>query len=255
MLKFSRSVAKALESNLPIVALESTIITHGMPFPQNLSTARKVEKVIRKEGSVPATIAILNGKISIGLEDDELEELAKVGNRAVKTSRRDLTRILSNPKLYGSTTVAATMVAAKMAGIKVFVTGGIGGVHRDSVWDVSADLEELGKTNVAVVCAGAKSILDVEATLEYLETKGVPVITYGESDEFPAFYTRKSGFKSMAAVDSPFECAKMINTSHNLGMDTVTECANDKGMIIACPIPEKDQVANSDDLEKVLNFA
>lgn len=171
MLKFSRSVAKALSQNLPIVALESTIITHGMPFPQNLLTAKAVEDAIRKEGSVPATIAIINGQISVGLETEELEELAKVGQDAIKTSRRDLPRILANPKLYGSTTVAATMIAAKMAGIKVFVTGGIGGVHRDSAWDVSADLEELGKTNVAVVCAGAKSILDIDATLEYLETK------------------------------------------------------------------------------------
>ena len=192
-------VAKALEEGTPVVALESTIIAHGMPYPKNVETAIKVEEVIREGGAVPATIAIINGRIKIGLTEEEIEYLGTADN-VLKVSRRDFPLVIAK-KLNGATTVAGTMIAANMAGIKLFVTGGIGGVHRGAgeSFDISADLEELKMTDVAVVCAGVKSILDIGATLEYLETAGVPVVTFG-ADEFPAFYSRRSGFDAELTI-------------------------------------------------------
>jgi pseudouridine-5'-phosphate glycosidase len=192
--EIKEEVLQALNEGRPVVALESTIISHGMPYPKNVETALKVEEVIRCEGAVPATIAIIEGRIRVGLDSDEIDFLGREKG-VVKTSRRDLPFVLSR-KLNGATTVATTMIAAGLAGIKVFATGGIGGVHRgaETSMDISADLEELAKTDVCVVCAGAKSILDIGLTLEYLETKGVPVVGYG-TDEMPAFYTSKSGYK------------------------------------------------------------
>jgi pseudouridine-5'-phosphate glycosidase len=206
----SKSVQDALLKKRPVVALESTIITHGMPYPANLQTAREIESIVKSYGCTPATIAILNGEIKVGLSDAELVTLATSQN-VVKTSRRDLAWVVSQ-KLNGSTTVSATMIAADKVGIPIFVTGGIGGVHRDfeNAFDVSADLTELGRTSVAVVCAGVKSILDIEKTLEYLETMGVTVVSYGDSDNFPAFFTSKSGFKSMANSSSISNIAEMI---------------------------------------------
>jgi pseudouridine-5'-phosphate glycosidase len=200
---FSDEVLAAKEQGKPIVALESTIISHGMPYPQNVKTAREVEQIIRDNGAVPATIAILEGRIKIGLSDEELEMFGKSADVA-KASRRDLAYLLATKK-KGTTTVAATMICAELAGIPIFVTGGIGGVHRgaETTMDISADLEELAQTNVAVICAGAKSILDLGLTLEYLETKGVPVIGY-QTDALPAFYTRTSDFSVNFRVESAF---------------------------------------------------
>ncbi|MGE7622383.1 pseudouridine-5'-phosphate glycosidase [Viridibacillus sp. NPDC096237] len=230
-LSFSEEVKAAQEKGLPIVALESTIISHGMPYPQNVITAREVEQIIRDNGAVPATIAILDGKIKIGLSDDELEVLGNSSDVA-KTSRRDLAYLLAT-KQKGATTVAATMICAELAGIEMFVTGGIGGVHRgaETTMDISADLEELSQTNVAVVCAGAKSILDIGLTLEYLETKGVPVIGY-ETDLVPAFYTRESDFSVNFRADNPETVAEMLRTKWDLGLTG--------GAVIANPIPEVD---------------
>jgi len=226
-------VAKALEEGTPVVALESTIIAHGMPYPRNVETAIAVEDVIRAEGVMPATIAIINGRIKIGLTKEEIEYLGTADN-VLKVSRRDFPLVIAK-KMNGATTVAGTMIAAHMAGIKLFVTGGIGGVHRGAgeSFDISADLEELKTTEVAVVCAGVKSILDIGATLEYLETSGVPVITYG-TEEFPAFYSRKSGFKSECRLDDPKDIAALINAKADLGLRG--------GMLIACPIPEEDEI-------------
>ncbi|MDY5771563.1 MAG: pseudouridine-5'-phosphate glycosidase [Anaerovoracaceae bacterium] len=226
-------VEKALEEGTPVVALESTIISHGMPYPKNVETALAVEDVIRKHGVVPATIAIIGGRIKIGLTSDEIEYMATAEN-VLKVSRRDFPLVVSQ-KLDGATTVAGTMIAAKMAGIKVFVTGGIGGVHRGAgeTFDISADLEELKMTDVAVVCAGVKSILDIGATLEYLETSGVPVITYG-ADTFPAFYSRESGFPAECRIDRPETIAQLIKTKDELGLRG--------GMLIACPIPAEDEI-------------
>ena len=226
-------VAKALEEGIPVVALESTIIAHGMPYPKNVETAVAVEDVIRAEGVMPATIAIINGRIKIGLTKEEIEYLGTADN-VLKVSRRDFPLVIAK-KMNGATTVAGTMIAAHMAGIKLFVTGGIGGVHRGAgeSFDISADLEELKTTEVAVVCAGVKSILDIGATLEYLETSGVPVITYG-TEEFPAFYSRKSGFKSECRLDDPKDIADLINAKADLGLRG--------GMLIACPIPEEDEI-------------
>lgn len=223
-------VEKALKDNEPVVALESTIISHGMPYPQNVETALKVEEIIRENGSVPATIGIINGRIKIGLTRDEIEHMAKSENVA-KVSRRDFPFVIAK-KLDGATTVAATMIAANLAGIKVFVTGGIGGVHRgaEKTLDISADLQELASTNVAVICAGAKSILDIGLTLEYLETNGVPVVGYG-TEELPAFYTRKSGFNVDYRVDTPKELAEAIKAKWDLNLDG--------GMVIGNPIPEE----------------
>lgn len=226
-------VKKALEDGKPVVALESTIISHGMPYPRNVETALNVEKIIRENGAIPATIAILNGKLKVGLNEEEVEYLGKAEN-VVKTSRRDIPFIVAK-KFDGATTVASTMLIANLAGIKVFATGGIGGVHRGAqeTFDISADLQELANTDVAVVCAGAKSILDIGLTLEYLETQGVPVIGFG-TDELPAFYTRKSGFNVDYKVDTEKELAVALKAKWDLGLKG--------GMVIANPIPEKYQM-------------
>ena len=232
-LEFSKEVKEAIEAGKPIVALESTIISHGMPYPQNVQTAREVEQIVRDGGAVPATMALIDGKIKIGLSDNELEMFGNADNVA-KASRRDIGYLLATKQL-GATTVAATMICADLAGIRVFVTGGIGGVHRgaETTMDISADLEELGKTNVAVVCAGAKSILDLGLTLEYLETKGVPVVGYG-TDELPAFFTRKSGFPVNFRSDRADEVAGMRKAKWDLGLEG--------GAVIANPIPEEDEL-------------
>ena len=226
-------VEKALEEGTPVVALESTIISHGMPYPKNVETALAVEEVIRKNGAVPATIAIIGGRIKIGITEEEIEYMAKAEN-VLKVSRRDFPLVISQ-KLDGATTVAGTMIAANMAGIKVFVTGGIGGVHRGAgeSFDISADLEELKMTDVAVVCAGVKSMLDIGATWEYLETSGVPVITYG-ADSFPAFYSRESGFPAECRIDDTEKIASLIRTKDQLGLRG--------GILIACPIPAEDEI-------------
>lgn len=235
-------VKKAIEEGKPVVALESTIISHGMPYPKNVETALNVEKVIRDNGAVPATIAIIGGRLKAGLSKEEIEYLGKTGQKVTKVSRRDLPVIVSK-KMDGATTVATTMIIAAMAGIKVFATGGIGGVHRgaETTMDISADLEELAQTPVLVVCAGAKAILDLGLTLEYLETKGVPVIGYG-TEELPAFYTRKSGFKVDYRLDTPAEVAAAFVAKKELGMAG--------GMLLTNPIPE--QYAMDD---KVINAA
>lgn len=230
-LEFSAEVQEAKKANKPIVALESTIISHGMPYPQNVETAKEVEEIIRRNGAVPATTAIINGKIKIGISDEELEFLAQ-SKDIEKASRRDLPYLVANKK-NGATTVAATMICAQLAGIEVFATGGIGGVHRgaETTMDISADLQELAKTNVAVVCAGAKSILDIGLTLEYLETNGVPVVGY-ETDLLPAFYTRTSPFSVNYRIDSAEEAAAMIRTKWELGLNG--------GVVVANPIPVED---------------
>jgi len=234
-LEISPEVQEALNLGKPIVALESTIIAHGMPYPENVRTAKEVEQVVRENGAAPATIAILKGKMKVGISDEELEFLAK-SNNIHKVSRRDIPFIISQ-KLHGATTVAATMIIAEMAGIKVFVTGGIGGVHRGAseTFDISADLQELTKTNVAVVSAGPKAILDIGLTLEYLETKGVPVIGF-LTDEMPAFYTRTSGFKVDVRIDTPKEIAELLKIKCELGLQG--------GVVIANPIPEKFEMDN-----------
>lgn len=226
-------VARALEEERPVVALESTIIAHGMPYPKNVETALAVEDVIRKNGAVPATIGILGGRIKIGLTKEEIEYMAHAEN-VLKVSRRDLPFVIS-AKMDGATTVAGTMIAAHMAGIKLFVTGGIGGVHRGAgeSFDISADLEELKMTDVTVVCAGAKAILDIPATLEYLETAGVPVIAYG-TDEIPAFYSRKSGEKANLRMDTPEEIGALVSMKAELGLKG--------GILVTCPIPEADEI-------------
>lgn len=225
-----QEVKEALEQNKPVVALESTIITHGMPYPANVETALAVEQIIRENGAVPATMAIMDGKIKIGLTKEEIEELAHQEN-VVKASRRDLPVILAK-KQYGATTVAGTMIIAKLAGIKVFVTGGIGGVHRGATesMDISADLQELAQTDVAVVCAGAKSILDIGLTLEYLETHGVPVLGY-QTTKFPGFYTRGSGFNVDAEISNAEEMAMVMHIKWEMGLQG--------GIVIANPIPKE----------------
>ena len=221
-------VKDALAEKKPIVALESTIISHGMPYPENIISAKRSEAIIREAGGIPATIAIINGRIKIGLTENDLDHMGK-DSGITKASRRDMAMILSRG-IDGATTVATTMLCADLAGIRVFATGGIGGVHRKGqvTMDVSADLQELAGTNVGVVCAGAKSILDVGLTLEYLETHGVPVIGYG-TDNFPAFYTRESGFKVDYRVDNPAEIARALKVKWDLGLKG--------GMVIANPIP------------------
>lgn len=227
-------VEDALANNLPIVALESTIISHGMPYPQNLETALKVEQIVRDNGAVPATIALINGKIKIGLTKDEIDYLAEFGSKIVKASRRDLPYLLAQ-KIDGATTVASTIIAADLAGIRIFATGGIGGVHRGASqsFDISADLQELANTNVAVVCAGIKAILDLGLTLEYLETFGVPVLGF-QTDELPAFYTQKSGFKVNYNMNSVAEIAELLKTKWSLDLKG--------GVIIANPIPKEYQL-------------
>lgn len=230
-LKISPAVQKALDEGRPVVALESTIISHGMPYPQNLETARLCETEARKHGVEPATVAVIGGKLCAGLTDEELEYLAKAGTKVTKASRRDLP-ILCARGADGATTVAATMIVAAMAGIRVFGTGGIGGVHRgaETTMDISADLEELAQTPVAVVCAGAKSILDLGLTLEYLETKGVTVIGYG-TKTLPAFYTYESDFEVDYRIDTPKEIADAINAQRAMGYPG--------GMLITNPIPHE----------------
>jgi pseudouridylate synthase len=228
----SEEVSQAVHDNRPVVALESTIISHGMPYPQNVETALRVEQAVRSHGAVPATVAVLDGVLTAGISREQIEYLGKTGTQIVKASRRDLPVLLSK-RLSGATTVAATMIAAAMAGVKVFATGGIGGVHRGAeiTMDISADLEELAQTGVAVVCAGPKSILDIGLTLEYLETKGVPVLGY-RTDELPAFYCRRSGFAVDARMDSPLEIARCMQAKFATGLRG--------GMIVANPIPEED---------------
>lgn len=228
-LSISPAVKAALEAGKPVVALESTIITHGMPYPQNLTMAQNVEKVIEANGAVPATIAIMDGQFKVGTTAEDLERLAQTGGKAAKASRRDVAALLASGEIAG-TTVATTMMAAEAAGIRVFATGGIGGVHRgaESTFDISADLDELGRTQVAVVCAGAKSILDIPKTLEVLESKGVPVLGFG-TDDFPAFWARKSGGKVDHRVNDGAAAAKVIALQFALGLG---------GVLVANPIPE-----------------
>lgn len=235
-LDIKQEVLEALNKGEAVVALESTIITHGMPYPENVETALKVEEIIRKEGAIPATIAILDGRIKVGLTKEELEYLAK-SKGVVKTSRRDIPFVVSKG-LDGGTTVAATMIIAALAGIKVFATGGIGGVHRgaEKTFDISADLRELASTNVAVVCAGPKAILDIGLTLEYLETNGVPVVGF-KTDELPAFYSRGSGFKVDYRVDTAEELAKAIKTKWDLGLNG--------GLVVGNPIPEEYEIPHN----------
>ena len=230
-LDLSPEVAAAKAAGKPIVALESTIISHGMPYPQNVETALKVEQTIRENGAVPATIAIIGGRLKAGLTPEQIEYLGKKGRGVAKASRRDLPVLVARGE-DGATTVTTTMIIAALAGIKVFATGGIGGVHRgaETTMDISADLEELAKTPVMVICAGAKSILDLGLTLEYLETKGVPVIGYG-TEELPAFYTRHSGFKVDYRIDSPEELAAAFRAKMEMGLDG--------GMLVTNPIPEE----------------
>ena len=224
-------VAAAIAAGKPVVALESTIISHGMPYPQNVETALNVERIIRENGAVPATIAIIGGRLKAGLTAEEIEYFGKKGQAIAKASRRDLAVLCARGQ-DGATTVTTTMIIAHMAGIKVFATGGIGGVHRgaETTMDISADLEELGQTPVMVVCAGAKSILDLGLTLEYLETKGVPVIGFG-TDELPAFYTRQSGFGVDYRIDTPKDLAAAFKAQNDLGFKG--------GMLVTNPIPEE----------------
>ena len=232
-LELKPEVKEALEQGRPVVALESTIIAHGMPYPKNVETALNVEQVIREHGAVPATIAIIDGVIKVGLTPEEIEYLGTASG-VLKVSRRDLPLVIAK-KMDGATTVAGTMMAAAMAGIKVFVTGGIGGVHRGAgeSFDISADLEEFKTTNVTVVCAGCKSILDIPATMEYLETKGVPVVCYG-SDEIPAFYSRRSGVMAELRMDSAEEIAEMIKAKDMMELPG--------GVLVTCPVPEEDEI-------------
>ncbi|MBE3592267.1 MAG: pseudouridine-5'-phosphate glycosidase [Thermoanaerobacter sp.] len=226
----SKEVKEAMEERKPVVALESTIISHGMPYPENIETAKTLENIVREHGAIPATIAIINGRIKIGLSEEELEFMGN-SKEILKASRRDLPVVLAKG-LSAATTVSATMICANLAGIKLFVTGGIGGVHRgaEETFDISADLQELANTDVAVVCAGAKAILDLPRTLEYLETFGVPVVGF-KTWEFPAFYTRESGLKVDYKVDDEIEAAKIIKTKWDLGLKG--------GVLIANPIQEE----------------
>ncbi len=244
-LSITDEVQKALDENRPVVALESTIISHGMPYPQNVEMAKEVEQIVRDNGAVPATIAIIDGKIKIGLTDEELEIMANTDGVA-KVSRRDMAQVVATKQL-GATTVASTMICAEMAGIRFFVTGGIGGVHRgvEETMDISADLEELAQTNVVVICAGAKSILDLDKTMEYLETKGVPVIGY-RTEELPAFFTRESGIKLNAASDSVEEIAEIARVKYELNLDG--------GIVVANPIPEE-HAMDKDYIDGVINEA
>ncbi|MCB2090970.1 MAG: pseudouridine-5'-phosphate glycosidase [Alphaproteobacteria bacterium] len=224
-------IAESIDAGRPVVALESTIISHGMPYPKNVETAKEVEQMVRDHGAIPATIAILGGRLKVGLNDGELEYLGKSGLDVIKASRRDIPFIVAN-KGDGATTVAATMIISALAGINIFATGGIGGVHRggELSMDISADLQELSKTNVSVVCAGIKSILDIGRTLEYLETVGVPVVGY-KTDYVPAFYARSSGFKVDYRLDSPGDIARAMKAKYDLGLEG--------GVLITNPVPEE----------------
>ncbi|CTQ52221.1 Pseudouridine-5'-phosphate glycosidase [Roseibium album] len=237
LIEYSDEVRAALADNKPLVALESTIITHGMPFPRNVETARQVEADIREEGAVPATIALMDGKIMVGLEDDDLDRLAQATD-VMKCSRADLTFALSTGQ-FGATTVAATMMAAHAAGLKVFATGGIGGVHKgaEESFDVSADLDELARTPVCVVSAGAKALLDIPKTLEVLETKGVPVIAYG-TEELPAFWSRQSGIKAPYSLNSPSEIGALLEIRERF--------EDHGGVLIANPVPQANEIPRSE---------
>jgi len=244
-LDINREVLDGLRYYKPIVALESTIISHGMPYPENIETALSLEKIVRENGAIPATMGIIKGRIKIGLDREEMEFLAKTKD-IIKTSRRDIPYVVGMG-LSGGTTVAATMIFSQYAGIRVFATGGMGGVHRNAAksFDISADLTELSNTNVAVVCAGIKAILDIGLSLERLETFGVPVIGY-RTDDFPAFYTRSSGFKVPMRADSPQECAKIMKTKWDLKLDG--------GVIVANPIP-KQYEAQKNNIDKAIELA
>jgi pseudouridine-5'-phosphate glycosidase len=245
LIEITPEIQNALANDQPVVALESTIISHGMPYPKNVETALAVEEVVRSNGATPATIAIFNGRCHVGLSKEQLEYFGK-STGVWKVSLRDMPYVISQ-NLYGATTVAATMRIASMAGIKIFVTGGIGGVHRgaETSMDISADLTEMAQTSVAVVSAGVKSILDIGLTLEYLETKGIPVITYGQ-DEFPGFYSRKSDFVSPLRLDSVKEIAALIDTKWKLGMNGA--------VLIANPVPA-DQEIDPEEMEVCVNQA
>jgi len=244
-IKLSKEVSDALKNNKPVVALESTIISHGMPYPDNVNMANKVEAIIRENGAVPATIAIMDGFIKVGLTSDEVKRIASEKN-VIKVSKRDLGYALST-KTLGATTVSATMIAANLAGIRVFATGGIGGVHRgaETTFDISRDLEELADLNVAVVCAGAKSILDLGLTLEYLETKGVEVLGY-KTDKLPAFYSSASNFDVLYRMDTPKDIAKLMDAKWSLGLSG--------GVLITNPIPEEHSL-DFDKIEKIISDA
>lgn len=246
MISLSNEVRNALDNRQPVVALESTIIAHGMPYPRNVETAILVEETIRKRGAIPATCAIIGGKLRAGLVTDELELIGREGAAIPKASRRDLPYLVSKG-LHGATTVASTMIIARLAGIRIFATGGIGGVHRGATttMDISADLQELAQTPVAVVSAGAKSILDLGLTLEYLETHGIPVIGFKTGD-FPAFYTRRSGFGVDYRLDTPEEIAHLLDTKWKLGLTG--------GAVIANPVPEEFQM-DADLIEKTIQEA
>lgn len=245
-LEIAPEVSKALANGEPVVALESTIISHGMPYPQNVETALKVEEIVRENGAIPATTAIIGGKLKCGLKKEEIEYLGKKGLEVTKCSRRDIPMAIARG-FDGATTVATTMIIAHMAGVSIFATGGIGGVHRGAqeTMDISADLEELANTPVMVVCAGAKAILDIPLTLEYLETKGVPILGY-QTDKLPAFYTRESEFKVDYRVDSPEEAARTFEAQRGAGLHT--------GMLMANPIPEKFSM-DEDIINKAINEA
>lgn len=244
-LSITPEIEAAIKAGKPVVALESTILSHGMPYPENMEFAHKVEEIVRGEGAIPATTAIIGGKLKVGLTSDELDLMCK-GEGVGKVSRRDVAVYVASGQV-GATTVATTMMIAAMAGIKVFATGGIGGVHRGAqeTMDISADLQELAKTPVGVVCAGAKSLLDIGLTLEYLETMGVPVLGMG-TDDFPAFYCRKSGFGVDFNVESPAMCAKILKTKWDLGLEG--------GAVIANPIPVEYEL-DFDEMEAVINKA
>ena len=248
-MKISKEVLDALKNNKPVVALESTIISHGMPYPKNVETALLVEKTIRENGAIPATIGIIDGEPIVGMSPEEIEEFGK-RKGIKKVSRRDIPVVIAN-KEWGATTVAATMIFASLAGIEVFVTGGVGGAHRgvQETFDISTDLEELGRTNVTVVSAGVKAILDLDVTLEILETKGVPVLSY-QTDEFADFYTRHSGIKMENVVNSPLEIARIIKAKRDYKLDG--------GVLVANPIPQEyamdDKIIN-DAIEEALKDA
>lgn len=244
-ISYSKEVAAAKQRGAPIVALESTIITHGMPYPGNIEMAESVEQIIRDQGAVPATIAVIHGTLHIGLEKDQLEALAQTTD-AMKVSRADIAFAIAERRT-GATTVAATMIAAARADIRVFATGGIGGVHKgaEETFDISADLTELAKTGVIVVCAGAKAILDIPKTLEVLETNGVPVVTFG-SEEFPAFWSRSSGLSSPLSLNSPAAIANFQATREQLGIEG--------GMLVANPVPEADEIPR-EEMEIYINRA
>jgi pseudouridine-5'-phosphate glycosidase len=245
-LDIAPEVAEALISSQPVVALESTIISHGMPYPKNVETAAAVEQAVREVGAVPATIAVSGGRLKVGLSADEIERLGNLGPKVIKCSRRDLPFVLARKK-DGATTVAATMIIAAMAGIRVFATGGIGGVHRgvEETMDISADLEELARSSVAVVCAGIKSVLDIGRTLEYLETAGVPVVGY-QTDTLPAFYSRSSGFPVDYRVDNAADAAAAMQIKWSMGLQG--------GLLIAVPIPEE-HALDRDEIDDVIDEA